>query len=395
MAKARWADGLRTGSTKTKTYQTLPTRKEGRVQIIKDRVYDITNPQTTGQMIHRAAFVTATIAAERMLPLIGISFEGVTKKAYARRYFVGLNARLLGQLGRSMNAGGMTSAAYSPKGNKQLIPNSYIVSEGSVRLPYILTPQVETTNAQSITDGESFSGRAWRVINGGEAITILTVGSTYTAAQLWKLIYGLEPGDQLTVPQIFISDDYAQSNSYITDENEVVVLDLVRYADFAAPRLVLKDSSSSSITISASTTIEQITAVMRDLILVEKSNTAIIDNLTRNCLSLEVQNDALVIVPFSEGTTYEIMYSISDDDRLAAVGAIVSRKDENGKWHYSTSQLFCVYEALNTQTPSNTPQYFGYTLANAIETYLAQSSSSEGNFMQTGTQDTIVPPSFQ
>ena len=75
MAKSPSFFGLRTGSTKTLTFQILNGK-----QITKDRVYNVRNPQTSSQMIQRVVFATVTKAAEKMLPIIGISQQGVARE---------------------------------------------------------------------------------------------------------------------------------------------------------------------------------------------------------------------------------------------------------------------------------------------------------------------------
>ena len=75
MAKSKSFFGLRTGSTKSHTYQILNGE-----QITKDRVYKVRNPQTSLQMIQRVVFATVTQAADKMLPIIGISQMGVARE---------------------------------------------------------------------------------------------------------------------------------------------------------------------------------------------------------------------------------------------------------------------------------------------------------------------------
>lgn len=381
MAKSPSFFGLRKGSTKSLTFSVL----EGQ-QITKDRVKDIANPQTNAQMLTRVAFSTVTIAAQKLLPLIGISFEGITSKTRSKRKFIALNAKRLQDFAKNMSAGGSVQAAFSPKGNSQLIPNSYIVSKGSLRLPSILTPKTHL--------GGSFAGSSFALLTDGTQAAALTIGSTFTGLELWRAIYGIGAGMQVTAPQIYI-DGVAKSKGCETVEGEDVLEDLVRYADFGAPRVVLSSADAGSITIAAGTTAAQIAEVMKSVVVSSKSNETLLDNMTENFTV--AAGDGVLNVNFGNKTYGDIFGVSSDDviaahDVLAALAIIISKQDENGTWRYSESEFVCVWEELDS-TEASCPNYFGYTLANAIDSYRTQ-SSREGNFMQTGTTEDIVPSSF-
>lgn len=72
MAKSKSFFGLRTGSTKSLTFQTYRGQ-----QITKDRVTSVSNPQTISQMDQRLLLPMVANARTRLSGLIDHSFEGV------------------------------------------------------------------------------------------------------------------------------------------------------------------------------------------------------------------------------------------------------------------------------------------------------------------------------
>lgn len=390
MSKARWADGLRRGSTKTKTYSTLSTRKEGRVQIIKDRVYDVANPQTISQMQQRVIFATVTSAAKHMYPLISISQEGETKPEYARQLFISQNVELLKRtIGKRVGLQNHYMSAFAPKNNDQLIPNSYQVSKGSLTVPEYLVPKTGTNTGGSTFQYGTYNYFGRNVDAGGGAVNytmvmgILTVGQTYTAADIWRILFGLLPGDQLTFPQI-AGDDISQSMLQGS-----TVIDKTLVTTFAAPRLVLlSEMPETPITIPAEPVLADIIAVLRAGVNTDASYAPLVDKLFQYFGIDEVDENDVV---FRIQSTYEDVYGVLDGT-IRALGIILSRKDSNGKWQYSTSNLCCVWDFISQNSGAD---YFGFTLDNAISTYLPSAQTdANGNFLQRGGEADIVPESF-
>lgn len=392
MSKARWADGLRKGSTKTKTYSTLPTRKEGRIQIIKDRVYDVANPQSDAQMLHRVCFVTASSAAAKMYDIISISQEGESKPEYARQLFISQNTELLKKAAyKRVGLARHYRAAYAPKGNQQLIPNSYQVSKGSLTVPEYLIPKTGGSNGSSF-EYSNFSRFGFD--NGGEYQTaianFLVVGQSYTAADLWRILFGLLPGDQLTFPQI-AGSEIAQA-LYEGEDETSAIADKTLVTTFCAPRMVLKtEMPSTTITITSETQIGQIKAILRGGINTDASF-AMVVNQFFSALEIDELVDDNMSLKISE--TYVGVYGIGDAGNIRALGVILSRYDSERKlWQYSTSNLVCVWDFLSQD---NGAEYFGFTIDNAISTYRAAvTANANGNFLQRGGTPDIMPPSFQ
>lgn len=391
MAKARFCKGLRRGSTKTETYSTIATRKDGRIQIIKDRVTDITNPQTDAQMLNRVCFVTASQAAAKMYDIISISQEGESKPEYARQLFISQNTELLKKAAyKRVGLARHYRAAYAPKGNQQLIPNSYQVSKGSLNVSEYLIPKTGDENNGASFQYGYYSGMMR--MDGDVATSsmgALVVGQTYDAAGLWQSLFGLLPGDQLTFPQI-----HADGNSqvlYEGDNEDSPVIDKTLVSTFCAPRLVLlKDMPITEITITANTTAAQVIAVLKGGINTESTYNSLVASFVEKLSIDEIVDDNVF---FKIDAAYDAAYGVGSGT-VRALGVILSHYDsERQKWQYSTCNLCCVWDFLSQNSGAD---YFGFTIDNAIATYRATVlQNANGNFLQRGGTPDIVPASFR
>lgn len=381
MAKARFSKGLRRGSTKSETYSTLTTAKEGKVQIIKDRVVDIANPQTDAQMQQRVAFVTASQAAAIMKDIVDISREGIAMGTFARQQFVSDNAALLRQLGTKRG----NYAAFSPKGNKMLIPNSYIMSRGSLVLPSWAVPVVRS-NGQDVG---SFEGGAYKDAFYANPLPY----GDYTVEDLWKVAFGVRPGDQITFPQIVTTQYISMSISNEDAQGNVTYDDVVKDAKFAAPRIVLLDTMpSTTLTVNANTTVRDFQNALYSGINIAKSNKTLVDNFIENWgFDTGTEDDERPVV-CSEN--FNNMCGVIEGTMLA-VCCIISHKASNG-WQYTTSQMVCVFEPMSATDPAEgSPKYFGYTMWDAMQSYKTTKKVADRTFLQTATKNNVVPEDFQ
>ena len=121
MAKSKAFFGLRTGSTKSLTFQVYRGQ-----QITKDRVYRVSNPRTDGQMTQRALIPIVAAARSALKGLVDHSFEGVPYGEASLREFSKQNLR----------AGALSVTSYSPNGVSNPGFADLIVSNGSINVPY-------------------------------------------------------------------------------------------------------------------------------------------------------------------------------------------------------------------------------------------------------------------
>ena len=124
MAKSKSFFGLRTGSTKSLTFQVYRGQ-----QITKDRVYRVSNPRSNAQMSQRALIPIVVAARSALKGLVDHSFEGVPYGEASLKEFSKLNLR----------AGALNVTSYSPNGVSNPGFADLIVSNGSIFVPYRIT----------------------------------------------------------------------------------------------------------------------------------------------------------------------------------------------------------------------------------------------------------------
>ena len=101
MAKSKSFFGLRTGSTKSLTFQVYRGQ-----QITKDRVYRVSNPRTEAQMKQRAIIPIVAASRAALKGLVDHSFEGVNYGNDSLKKFSELNLR----------SGELVVESYAPNG---------------------------------------------------------------------------------------------------------------------------------------------------------------------------------------------------------------------------------------------------------------------------------------
>ena len=120
MAKSKSFFGLRTGSTKSLTFQTYRGQ-----QITKDRVTSVSNPQTIAQMDQRLLLPMVANARTRLAGLVDHSFEGVPYGYQSLQKFSSLN----------LQKGALTVSSYVPKGLSDPGRADFIIADGSLHAP--------------------------------------------------------------------------------------------------------------------------------------------------------------------------------------------------------------------------------------------------------------------
>ena len=121
MAKSKSFFGLRTGSTKSLTFQVYRGQ-----QITKDRVTRVANPRTIAQMQQRAKVPLVAAARVALAGLVDHSFEGVPYGQASLQNFSSLN----------LSNGALNVASYPPNGVSNMGCADFIVSVGSLVNPF-------------------------------------------------------------------------------------------------------------------------------------------------------------------------------------------------------------------------------------------------------------------
>ena len=117
MAKSTSFFGLRTGSTKSLTFQVYRGQ-----QITKDRVYRVSNPRTDAQMKQRAIIPIVAASRAALKGLVDHSFEGVNYGNDSLKKFSEINLR----------SGALRVDSYAPNGYSNPGFASLKVSKGTL-----------------------------------------------------------------------------------------------------------------------------------------------------------------------------------------------------------------------------------------------------------------------
>lgn len=155
MAKSKSFFGLRTGSTKSLTFQVYRGQ-----QITKDRVTRISNPRSDAQMRQRAIIPIVAASRAALKGLVDHSFEGVKYGNDSLKKFSELNLR----------SGALVVESYAPNGYSNpgfanLVVSKGSLSDGGVTLDidhynnvvtYLVTvPDAEDLNFPDVNPGDS------------------------------------------------------------------------------------------------------------------------------------------------------------------------------------------------------------------------------------------------
>lgn len=132
MAKSKSFFGMRTGSTKSLTFQVYRGQ-----QITKDRVYRVSNPRTDSQMVQRALIPIVAASRAALKGLVNHSFEGVAYGDQSLKMFNSLN----------LKAGALKVASYSPNGYSNPGFANLIVSRGSINEDFVIEHGNNSANA--------------------------------------------------------------------------------------------------------------------------------------------------------------------------------------------------------------------------------------------------------
>ena len=186
MAKSKAFFGLRTGSTKSLTFQVYRGQ-----QITKDRVYRVSNPRTEGQMTQRALIPIVAAARSALKGLVDHSFEGVPYGEASLREFSKQNLR----------AGALSVTSYSPNGVSNPGFADLIVSNGSINVPYSIDSD-EQGNTIEGPEAKLPPFKFPATESGGSAAAIFKYLETYARENNVAII---APGTQLSFLTIYQS----------------------------------------------------------------------------------------------------------------------------------------------------------------------------------------------
>lgn len=376
MAKSKSFFGQRRGSTKSLTFQVLRG-----MQITKDRVQEVANPQTTGQMPTRVSLAVVSKAAARLMPLIGMSFEGAGNPVDNRRRFMSENMRHMRQLFISSANKRGTSPIYArqaygiPKGYAAIVPNKYIISKGSLVTPPLFTPYVQWNGA-----GVDAFATIDSVCAVGENMASLPFG-TYTAGQILGKIFGLQPTDQVTYVAVITED----GESYVYNGLSEIGF-MTRFGEMISRRIVFTDPGVN-IEINASTdkaALEQYIASCTDA---DRTDQLAI-NVLLNDLQATVDGNAIKI-GWGAIDPDTLLADKEDNYTTRACGWFVSRLDKlTNQWRYSNCELSLAMQPYTEVDVESEYNWYGVPYYIAVQSYYkAGSATASDKYTQQGGDD--------
>ena len=178
MAKSKSFFGLRTGSTKSLTFQVYRGQ-----QITKDRVTRISNPRTESQMVQRALIPIVAASRAALKGLVDHSFEGVAYGDQSLKMFSSLN----------LKAGALKVASFSPNGYSNPGFANLIVSRGTINEDLEITGGGDAIMAGYSCTAESMIHKAYQA--GAPAADLLREIAAWAAGTDVNIC---KPGTQLT-----------------------------------------------------------------------------------------------------------------------------------------------------------------------------------------------------
>ena len=342
MARSKSFFGLRTGSTKSLTFQVYRGQ-----QITKDRVYRVSNPRSEAQMTQRALIPIVASARSALKGLVDHSFEGIAYGEASLKEFSKQNLR----------AGALSVTSYSPNGVSNPGFADLIVSNGSINVPYDVKSE-EADNYIETKENEFPRFTFPKADAGASADVILKYLEQYARDNNAAII---APGTQLSFLTIYQSGSVKvqAGNGKMDAPTSGFVLD----------RIYIPNGDSDS------ENAKEINGKWRVMNAVSKdSNMAVLVNTNGDMLSFlcgdpENATGSIQITSMPKVT--------ASNYNNCGVALILSRY-ENGVWKRSPSRLTIGYEPKSK-----------YTFEDWLSTYQATGAASK-KYLNTGDDSTGI-----
>ena len=342
MAKSKSFFGLRTGSTKSLTFQVYRGQ-----QITKDRVYRISNPRTDAQMTQRSLIPIVAAARSALKGLVDHSFEGVAYGDASLKEFSKQNLR----------AGALNVTSYSPNGVSNPGFADLIVSNGSINVPYTIKSSDKANTVETV--GKSFPAFKFPKVEVGDSADVIFKHlETYARTNNVALI---APGTQLSFLTIYQSGTVKVNTGVGTIDAPT--------SGFVLNRIYIPDGDSDS---------ENAKAINDQWKVAEghdaDSYRAMLTNSNGDTIILECGNkenpEGSIIIQ----CTPKVVASNSNN----CGQALILSRYENGVWKRSPSRLTIGFEPT---TP--------YTFEDWLSTYQTTGVASK-KYLNTGNESTGI-----
>ena len=336
MAKSKSFFGLRSGSTKSLTFQVYRGQ-----QITKDRVYRVSNPRTDAQMTQRALIPIVAAARSALKGLVDHSFEGVAYGETSLKEFSKQN----------MRAGALTVTSYSPNGVSNPGFADLIVSNGSINVPYKMESKDDGNTVRTLNDTH-FPAFAFPKTDKGEsADEIFAYLETYARDNNARFI---APGTQLSFLTIY------QSGTV-----KVGTIDAPT-SGFVLDRIYIPNGDSDSENAQEINGKWKVSAAI-----VEGAHTAVLENNNGDKLTISCDEaDGLISIKSEPKET------VTNANNCGL--ALILSRYENGIWKRSPSRLTIGFEPTSK-----------YTFEDWLSTYQTTGAASK-KYLNTGDEGTGI-----
>lgn len=341
MAKSKSFFGLRSGSTKSLTFQVYRGQ-----QITKDRVHRVSNPRTGAQMTQRALIPIVAAARSALKGLVDHSFEGVAYGEASLREFSKQNLR----------AGALSVTSYSPNGVSNPGFADLLVSNGSIKVPDGRLGFTDSDN--TFISYYNFPAFKFpKADEGASADVILEYLESYARANNVDFI---APGTQLSFLTIY------QSGTVLVNKGNGRAE--VPTSDFALNRIYIPNGDSDSKNAKAINgqwkVMEAVAQDANRAALINNNN----DMIIFQCGGEEGSDGSINIVSSPKATR---------ESNNCGMALILSRY-ENGIWKRSPARLRILNEPENK-----------YTFEDWLSTYKATRAASM-KYLNTGDESTGI-----
>ena len=335
MAKSKSFFGLRTGSTKSLTFQVYRG-----AQITKDRVYRVSNPRTEAQMTQRALIPIVAAARSALKGLVDHSFEGVAYGEASLSEFSKQNLR----------AGALKVTSYSPNGVSNPGFADLIVSNGSINVPYTIAATESQSSINVPGDLPPFKFPA--ADQGASADVIFKYLESYARANNVAII---APGTQLSFLTIYQSGTVKVNTGSGT-------LDVPTSA-FSLNRIYIPNGDSDSENAKSINDQWKVSnAVVQD------ANLAVLENSNGDKLSIGATGKFVISCQPKE--------TVANDNNCGL--ALILSRYENGVWKRSPSRITIGFD------PSSP-----FTFEDWLSTYKTTGAASK-KYLNTGDESTGI-----
>ena len=311
MAKSKTFFGLRSGSTKSLTFQVYRGQ-----QVTKDRVYHVSNPRTDAQMKQRALIPIVAAARSALKGLVDNSFEGMPYGEASLREFSKQNLR----------AGALDVTSYSPNGVSNAGFANLIVSNGSIDGEYTLAES--TVSSNRYISAEIYPNFSFPAAKANDPATaIFSYLETFAKTNNVPM---LKPGTQLTFLTIY---EKGVANVRTTTGSNIASL-----SDFAIDRFMIPDSETGG------SQVQDVNGAWK-----------VKDDIKAGAKAVTIVNtdgDEIFIGNSDEdkGENITIVVSPVVAADVNCGGALILSRYENGTWRRSSAKINIGFEPRNIYT---------------------------------------------